>query len=76
MPEKLIVPYQKLSKESLEALVSEFILREGTDYGSKEYSLDEKKEQIYSQLKNNAISIVFDLELESFSILSKEALAL
>ena len=68
----LVVPYQKLSQEALNGLIEEFILREGTDYGKQEYSLEEKKEQILKQLKAGYIQVVFNPSTETTSLLHKE----
>lgn len=54
------VPKDKLSSEIIDALIEEFILREGTDYGSQEVSLATKKQQIEKQLEKEEIKIVFD----------------
>lgn len=44
------------------------MLREGTDYGSQEFSLDQKVEKVMQQLRQNEATIVFNLEEESFDI--------
>lgn len=71
----LIIPYQKLSVDALSSLIEEFILREGTDYGSREYTLEEKKEQIFKQLKANHIVILFDTELETTTLYKRDQLS-
>jgi uncharacterized protein len=63
------VPYTELAPELLRAVVESYVLREGTDYGEKEYSLDEKVAKVISQLKRGEAKIVFDPESESVSIL-------
>ncbi len=68
----VMVPLDKLSEDALTGLINEFILREGTDYGQREYSLDEKHAQIHKQLASGQIVIVFDPNEESVSIIRKE----
>lgn len=68
----LIIPYQRLSQTALDGLVDEFILREGTDYGRTEYSLDEKREQIFKQMKAGFIQVVFNPTTETTSLLHKD----
>ncbi len=68
----IIVPYKRLSVEALNGLIEEFILREGTDYGKHEYSLDEKKEKIFRQLQAGYIQVVFNPSTETTSLLHKE----
>jgi len=48
-----------LENDTLIALVESFILREGTDYGDDEVSLDEKTEQIIKQIHSGKIVIVY-----------------
>lgn len=70
----VIVPLEKISDEALDGLIQEFVLREGTDYGQHEVSLDKKNEQIKKQLLNGHIFIVFDPAEQSASIVRKENL--
>lgn len=64
------VPLEALSLETAESLVDSFILREGTDYGLVEISLEAKREKIFKQLKKSDLVISFDPNTESVSILS------
>lgn len=72
--EFIVVPIEKISTEALEGLISEFILREGTDYGSREFTLEEKHAQIRKQLAAGLVVIVFDPAEETASIVRKELL--
>lgn len=38
----MIIPWQELPTETLENIVESVVLREGTDYGSHEFSLEQK----------------------------------
>lgn len=62
VPPPIEVPIEKLSAEIVDALIEEFVLREGTDYGAQEISLEKKKEQVRKQLAKEDIKIVFDFE--------------
>ncbi|WP_413584469.1 YheU family protein [Bdellovibrio sp. HCB274] len=64
------IPVEQLSAEVLDAVIESFILREGTDYGVMEISLDKKKEQIHRQLKKNEIRIVYDFNTESVTMMT------
>ena len=68
-PEHVEVPYTELSAELLRAVIEAFVLREGTDYGERELSLDEKVARMIVQLKRGEASIVFDPDTESVTIL-------
>lgn len=61
----------QLSSEILNAIIEEFIQREGTDYGNHEVSLDLKTQQIKKQLHKNEILIVFDPTTESVNLMTK-----
>ena len=50
------------------AVIESFVLREGTDYGEKEFSLEDKVARVVSQLKKGEARIVFDPESESVTI--------
>lgn len=74
-PEKFIqIPWTSLKSELLEALIEEFILREGTDYGVQEVSLEKKKSQILNQIKKEHVLIFFNTEIESCNLVRKEEL--
>ncbi len=64
------VPMDKLSEDVVQSLIEEFILREGTDYGASEVSLDKKKEQVSKQLENDDIKIVFDPNTDSVTLMT------
>ena len=68
----IVIPKEKLSQQAIDGLVEEFILREGTEYGQKEYSLEEKKKHILNQLKSNHIVILFDPQIENTTLLTKD----
>jgi uncharacterized protein len=70
----VIVPLDKISEEALSGLIDEFILREGTDYGRTEYSLEDKHAQIKKQLVSGKTLVVFDPEEQSASLIRKEEL--
>jgi len=73
-PKFVIVPYEKLSEEALIGLIDEFILREGTDYGKHEYTLEEKHEHVRKQIFSGKAVVVFDLQEESASLIRREQL--
>jgi uncharacterized protein len=68
-PQPVVVPYTELTADLLHAVVESYVLREGTDYGEKEFSLEDKVAHVISQLKRGEARIVFDPETESVSII-------
>jgi uncharacterized protein YheU (UPF0270 family) len=75
MPSHIRVPATALSPESIAGLVEEFITREGTDYGEREFSLAEKRETVMRQLERGDVAIVFEFEGESTTLVTKQELA-
>lgn len=67
----LIIPYTSLSEDALNNLINEFILREGTDYGVREFTLVEKHQQLLKQIKKGEVQIVFDVDENSASLIKK-----
>jgi uncharacterized protein YheU (UPF0270 family) len=55
----MIIPWQNLSADALSGIIEEFIMREGTDYGLEEISLERKKQDLLNQLKAGHVVIVY-----------------
>jgi uncharacterized protein len=68
-PEPVEVPYTELPADLLHAVVESFVLREGTDYGAREFSLQDKVARVIAQLKGGEAKIVFDPESDSVTIM-------
>ena len=62
------IPYQELGADVLQGIIEEFVLREGTEYGSSEYSLEQKTEQVMAQLRSGKVVIVYDETEETCNI--------
>jgi uncharacterized protein YheU (UPF0270 family) len=67
-PERIEVPYTELSPDTLRSVIESFVLREGTDYGEREYSLPQKVGHVMRQLERGEAHIVFDPVTESVQI--------
>jgi uncharacterized protein len=52
-------------------VIESFVLREGTDYGEREYSLEEKVGHVLRQLERGEAGIVFDPNTESVQIVRR-----
>ncbi len=68
--EPVVVPYLELSPEALRSVVESFVLREGTDYGDKIFSLQEKHAHVMQQLARGIARIVFDPNTETVDIIT------
>jgi uncharacterized protein YheU (UPF0270 family) len=66
--DRIEVPHTDLSPEALRGVLESFVLREGTDYGEREYSLEEKVGHVMRQLERGEARIVFDPNTESVQI--------
>ena len=62
------IPYRELSPDALRGVIESFVLREGTDYGAREFSLDEKVAHVMKQLERGEALIEFDPEFETIDI--------
>ena len=62
------VPYTQLSAEALQGLVESFVLREGTEYGEREFSLAEKRLHVMHQIERGEAQIMFDPQSQSVDI--------
>jgi len=64
------VPYTALSREALRGVITEFVTREGTDYGDRVYSLNEKIEHVMGQLRAGEVHIFYDQDTETCNLVS------
>ncbi|HEY1315271.1 MAG TPA: YheU family protein [Steroidobacteraceae bacterium] len=71
-PASVMVPHTELEPDLLHAVVESYVLREGTDYGEREVSLEAKVSQVIGQLQRGEAGIVFDPETETVSIVRSQ----
>lgn len=62
------IPLSALEPELLNRIIEEFVLREGTDYGHEDFTLEQKIEQVRKQLARGQAKLVFDPESETCMI--------
>ncbi|OIM99219.1 hypothetical protein BFR57_01175 [Idiomarina sp. MD25a] len=67
----MIIPWQELDTETLNNIIEAVILREGTDYGERELSLETKVEQLHSRLKAGEAVLVYSELHETVDIVDK-----
>lgn len=68
----MIIPIDALEADTLYSLAEAFVLREGTDYGEEEISLDIKVQQVLDRLKSGDAVLVYSELHESVDIKRKE----
>lgn len=56
----LEIPWSRLDTATLDAILEEFVLREGTDYGEQEADLASKKNDVRHQLQSGRAKLLFD----------------
>ena len=66
--EAVVIPYTELSEDALRGVLESFVLREGTEYGERDFSLEQKVAHVVSQLKRGEAQIVFDPGSETVDI--------
>jgi len=59
-PPPVEVPYDDLSPSALRGVIEAFVLREGTDYGHRDVSLEDKVAAVQGQLERGEARILFD----------------
>ena len=67
------VPHDELDRQTLRRLVEEYVSRDGTDYGSREKSLEDKVEDVLRQLRRGEVRIVFDPRSETTNLVPRGA---
>ena len=64
----MIIPFTDLSEDTLNNLIEQFVLQEGTEYGDRDISLAEKVIEVKQQLKHGDAVIVYSELHESVNI--------
>ena len=67
----MIIPWQDLAPETLDNLIESFVLREGTDYGEEERSLEQKVADIRRQLQSGGVLVVWSELHETVNIMPR-----
>jgi uncharacterized protein YheU (UPF0270 family) len=66
------VPHTALAEDLLRAVIESFVLREGTDYGERELSLDDKVRRVVRLLERGDARIVFDPRTDSVDVVTRD----
>ena len=66
------IPYTELSDDALRGIIEEYITREGTEYGSEDFSLQQKIAQVRGQLLLGKIKINFDADSQTCNLVTTD----
>ncbi len=75
MPQYVEVPRQRLAADVLRALLEEYASRDGTDYGAREMSLEEKVAALEAQLQRSELRLLYEMESEQWDLVPQEQAA-
>jgi uncharacterized protein YheU (UPF0270 family) len=70
--EPMEVPWREISPDALRGVVEAFVLREGTDYGDREFAHEEKVAQLLAALERGDARILYDPATESVTLLARQ----
>lgn len=65
----MIIPIQDINPDTLFTIIKEFVLREGTEYGAEDITIEEKIEQVQQQLKSGSAILVYSELHETVNII-------
>ncbi|MDP5151088.1 YheU family protein [Rheinheimera baltica] len=68
----MIIPYTDIAADTLDNLIEYYVLREGTDYGEQEATLEEKVLAVKRQLRSGEVVIVYSELHESINLMPKQ----
>jgi uncharacterized protein YheU (UPF0270 family) len=63
-----------LEPATLRSVIESFVLREGTDYGVHETSLEDKVAQVLLQLRRGEVHVTFDSATQSVNVVVTSAI--
>ncbi len=70
----IAIPPDRLPAELLQAVIEAFVLREGTEYGAREFSLEEKCAAVRRALHRGEVTLCFDPDSETTTMLPTDEL--
>ncbi|OSN04897.1 hypothetical protein AU510_10710 [Lonsdalea britannica] len=67
----MIIPWKELAADTLENLIESFVLREGTDYGEHERTLEQKVADVRRQLESGEVVLVWSELHETVNLMPR-----
>lgn len=69
--EPVEIPLELLSEDALRGVIENYVLREGTEYGARDFTLEEKVDQVLARLRRGEAQILFDPATESVTLVPR-----
>jgi|TARA_Y100000588_G_scaffold241083_1_gene254941 uncharacterized protein YheU (UPF0270 family) len=66
------IPPSMLSEQALRGIALEFVSREGTDYGHKDWDMETKVEQVLGQIARGDVMILADPDTGSCNLVPRK----
>jgi len=64
------IPFEALSAEALDGVIDDYVNREGTDYGHRDFDLQQKRDAVRRQLASGRAVITYDPSTQTTSIVA------
>jgi hypothetical protein len=64
------IPFEALSAEALDGVIDDYVNREGTDYGHRDFDLQQKRDAVRAQLASGRAVITYDPGTQTTSIVA------
>jgi uncharacterized protein len=66
------IPFESLSAEALDGVIDDYVNREGTDYGHRDFDLAQKRDAVRRQLASGRAVITYDSRTQTTSIVATD----
>jgi hypothetical protein len=64
------IPFEALSAEALNGVIDDYVNREGTDYGHRDFDLEQKRDAVRRQLAAGHAVITYDPSTQTTTIVA------
>ena len=68
------IPWSALSDDALIGVIDDYVNREGTDYGHRDYDLEQKRDSVRRRLIAGSAVIAYDPRTQTTTIVDARAL--
>ena len=75
MAEFVAVPLERLGADSLRNLLEEYASRDGTDYGERDVSLQQKVQSLHRQLQRGDLLLLYDIDSQQWDLVPNDRAA-